>query len=161
RSHSPLDQMARKSQILGAAPRWARGGRFPYGPDPNRGGRTPMSDLLSGRTQQRARSRAWQRGAHEPLPGGRRTHAKGDGQYRELAPAFRVRGLGGHGRGRGGDEYTAYGMGLPAVAPGPAHPVAVAAVCEAIGVYRAALDKRVERYLVAPVGRARFAKVHL
>src|SRR5690606_11904803 len=105
---------------------------------------------LIGRTQQRARSRALQRGAHELTPGGCHTHAKGDDQYPEVAPEFLLRRRGCHVRDPDGDEYSAYGMGLRAVTLGHAHPVVVDAVYEAIGVYRAALDNGVERYLVAP-----------
>ncbi len=91
-----------------------------------------MSDLLIDHTEQRTRSRALQRRAHELIPGGCHTYAKGDDQYPELAPAFLARGRGCHVWDPDGNEYIEYGMGLRSVTLGHAHPAVVEAVYEAM-----------------------------
>jgi len=61
-----------------------------------------------------------QRLAHELIPGGCHTYAKGDDQYPEGAPAFIARGQGSHVWDADGNEYIEYGMGLRAVTLGHA-----------------------------------------
>lgn len=63
-------------------------------------------------------SRALQRRAHELIPGGCHTYAKGDDQFPEQAPAFIARGAGCHAWDPEGNEYLEYGMGLRAVTLG-------------------------------------------
>ena len=59
-----------------------------------------------------------QRRAHELIPGGGHTYAKGDDQYPEEAPPFLVRGSGCRVWDTDGKEYIEYGMGLRAVSLG-------------------------------------------
>lgn len=73
-------------------------------------------------------ARALQRRAHELIPGGAHTYAKGDDQYPESAPPFIARGKGCHVWDTDGNEYIEYGMGLRAVTLGHAHPRVSAAV---------------------------------
>jgi glutamate-1-semialdehyde 2,1-aminomutase len=72
------------------------------------------------RTNHFARSRALQPRAHELIPGGAHTYAKGDDQFPEEAPAFIVRGKGCHLWDLDGNEFIEYGMGLRAVTLGHA-----------------------------------------
>src|SRR3984957_904774 len=66
--------------------------------------------------------------AHELIPGGSHTYAKGDDQFPECAPAFMVRGKGCHAWDLDGNEFIEYGMGLRAVTLGHAfEPVVEAA----------------------------------
>jgi glutamate-1-semialdehyde 2,1-aminomutase len=58
--------------------------------------------------------------AHELIPGGCHTYAKGDDQFPESAPPFLVRGSGCHVWDADGREYIEYGMGLRAVTLGHA-----------------------------------------
>jgi glutamate-1-semialdehyde 2,1-aminomutase len=74
-----------------------------------------------------AETRALQRRAHELIPGGAHTYAKGDDQYPEIAPPFIARGKGCHVWDLDGNEFIEYGMGLRAVALGHAHPRVVEA----------------------------------
>ncbi len=75
-----------------------------------------------------AQSRALQPKAHELVPGGAHTYAKGDDQYPEQAPAFIARGKGCHVWDLDGNEFIEYGMGLRAVSLGHAfEPVVQAA----------------------------------
>lgn len=67
-------------------------------------------------------SRALQRRAHEIIPGGCHTYAKGDDQYPVLAPGFIVRGKGAHVWDADGNAYIEYGMGNRAVGLGHAYP---------------------------------------
>ena len=68
------------------------------------------------------------RRAHQLIPGGAHTYAKGDDQYPERAPAFMVRGHGSHVWDVDGNEFIEYGMGLRAVTLGHAYkPVVEAA----------------------------------
>lgn len=62
------------------------------------------------------------RRAHELIPGGAHTYAKGDDQYPVQAPAFIVRGEGCHVWDMDGNEFIEYGMGLRAVTLGHAFP---------------------------------------
>lgn len=66
-----------------------------------------------------------QRRAHELIPGGAHTYAKGDDQYPESAPAFVERGSGCRAWDRDGNEFIEYGMGLRAVTLGHAYPAVV------------------------------------
>lgn len=59
--------------------------------------------------------------AHEIIPGGAHTYAKGDDQYPELAPHFIARGKGSHVWDLDGNEFIEYGMGLRAVTLGHAY----------------------------------------
>ena len=60
------------------------------------------------------------RRAHELIPGGCHTYAKGDDQFPEQAPPFIVRGSGCHAWDLDGREYIEYGMGLRSVTLGHA-----------------------------------------
>jgi glutamate-1-semialdehyde 2,1-aminomutase len=73
------------------------------------------------------RGKALSRRAHELIPGGAHTYAKGDDQYPELAPAFIARGKGCHVWDLDGNEYIEYGMGLRAVTLGHAYEPVVSA----------------------------------
>ncbi len=66
------------------------------------------------------KSRALRPKAHELIPGGAHTYAKGDDQYPEQSPAFIVRGKGCHVWDVDGNEFIEYGMGLRAVTLGHA-----------------------------------------
>src|SRR5690606_26706334 len=66
--------------------------------------------------------------AHELIPGGCHTYAKGDDQYPISAPGFLVRGSGCHVWDAEGREYIEYGMGNRAVGLGHAYPPVVEAV---------------------------------
>lgn len=63
-------------------------------------------------------TQALRRRAHEIIPGGCHTYAKGDDQFPEQAPAFMARGDGCHAWDTDGNEYIEYGMGLRAVTLG-------------------------------------------
>jgi glutamate-1-semialdehyde 2,1-aminomutase len=73
-------------------------------------------------------TRALQRRAHDLIPGGAHTYAKGDDQYPESAPPFIARGEGCHAWDLDGNEYIEYGMGLRAVTLGHAFPRVIEAV---------------------------------
>jgi len=75
-------------------------------------------------------ARLLQRRAHELIPGGCHTYAKGDDQFPEQAPPFIARGKGCHVWDLEGNEYIEYGMGLRAVTLGHAFEPVVAAVRE-------------------------------
>jgi glutamate-1-semialdehyde 2,1-aminomutase len=68
-----------------------------------------------------------QRRAHDLIPGGAHTYAKGDDQYPESSPAFIERGSGCRVWDRDGNEFIEYGMGLRAVTLGHAYPAVVEA----------------------------------
>jgi glutamate-1-semialdehyde 2,1-aminomutase len=73
-------------------------------------------------------SYAFQRKAHQLIPGGAHTYSKGDDQYPECAPPFIVRGKGCHVWDMDGNEFIEYGMGLRSVTLGHAfEPVVQAA----------------------------------
>jgi glutamate-1-semialdehyde 2,1-aminomutase len=61
-----------------------------------------------------------QRRAHDLIPGGCHTYAKGDEQFPESAPPFIARGSGCHVWDRDGNRFIEYGMGLRAVTLGHA-----------------------------------------
>jgi glutamate-1-semialdehyde 2,1-aminomutase len=67
-----------------------------------------------------ALSRALQARAHQIIPGGSNTYAKGDDQFPEQAPGFIVRGKGCHSWDLDGNEFIEYGMGLRSVTLGHA-----------------------------------------
>jgi glutamate-1-semialdehyde 2,1-aminomutase len=76
-------------------------------------------------------SRRLQKRAHELIPGGSHTYAKGDDQYPQIAPPFIARGSGCHVWDTDGNEYIEYGMGNRAVGLGHAYaPVVEAARAE-------------------------------
>jgi glutamate-1-semialdehyde 2,1-aminomutase len=78
-------------------------------------------------------ARRLQRRAHQLIPGGAHTYAKGDDQYPESAPPFIVRGKGCHVWDLDGNEFIEYGMGLRSVALGHAFPRVVDAVRKELG----------------------------
>jgi glutamate-1-semialdehyde 2,1-aminomutase len=73
---------------------------------------------LAGETDRFARSEALRIEAHDLIPGGSHTYAKGDDQYPVLAPGFIARGEGCHVWDVDGNEFIEYGMGLRAVTLG-------------------------------------------
>lgn len=68
------------------------------------------------------------RRAHEMIPGGCHTYAKGDDQYPELSPGFVVRGRGSHVWDVDGNEFIEYGQGNRCVALGHAFPAVLEGV---------------------------------
>ncbi len=86
-----------------------------------------MDDWLSADSLNFTRSRAMQRRAHDLIPGGCHTYAKGDDQYPVLAPGFIARGEGCHVWDADGNEYIEYGLGNRAVTLGHAYPSVVEA----------------------------------
>jgi glutamate-1-semialdehyde 2,1-aminomutase len=74
------------------------------------------------------RSRGLQSHAHNLIPGGAHTYAKGDDQYPICAPAFIARGAGCHVWDVDNNEYIEYGMGNRAVGLGHAYPSVIRAV---------------------------------
>lgn len=56
--------------------------------------------------------------AHQIIPGGCHTYAKGDDQFPELSPGFIERGVGSHVFDVDGNEFIEYGMGLRSVTLG-------------------------------------------
>jgi glutamate-1-semialdehyde 2,1-aminomutase len=68
------------------------------------------------------------RRAHELIPGGCHTYAKGDDQYPVLSPGFIERGRGCRVWDADGNSFIEYGMGNRAVALGHAYPPVVEAV---------------------------------
>lgn len=79
------------------------------------------------------RSRKLQRRAHELIPGGCHTYAKGDDQFPWLAPGFIQRGQGCRVWDVDGNEYIEYGSGLRAVTLGHAYPAVTQAVANELG----------------------------
>ncbi len=80
-----------------------------------------------------ARARALQRRAHELIPGGCHTYAKGDHQFPENAPPLMVRGHGCHAWDVDGHRFIEYGMGLRAVTLGHAFEPVLKAVRRELG----------------------------
>ena len=76
---------------------------------------------------------ALRRRAHELIPGGAHTYAKGDDQFPGNAPPFIVRGDGCHAWDLDGREYIEYGMGLRAVTLGHAFAPVVEAARRELG----------------------------
>jgi len=77
-------------------------------------------------------SKKWQERAHQVIPGGAHTYAKGDDQYPEEAPVFIARGSGSHVWDVDGNEYIEYGAGLRSVTLGHGFPVVVEAAQRAM-----------------------------
>lgn len=77
-------------------------------------------------------SKRLQQRAHDLIPGGSHTYAKGDDQYPEQAPSFIVKGKGCHVWDPDGNEFIEYGMGLRAVTLGHAFDPVVAAATAAM-----------------------------
>ena len=75
-----------------------------------------------------ARSASLQQRAHEVIPGGCHTYAKGDDQYPLNSPAFIRQGKGCHVWDVDGNEFIEYGMGLRAITLGHAYPAVIRAV---------------------------------
>ena len=75
-----------------------------------------------------AAGRGVQTRAHDLIPGGCHTYAKGDDQFPLLAPPFIHRGLGSHVWDLDDNEFIEYGMGLRSVTLGHAHPRVLEAV---------------------------------
>ena len=92
----------------------------------------PPTDTPSARLEASSRTEAQRRRAHDLIPGGSHTYAKGDDQYPEGAPAFIVRGRGCHVWDVDGREFIEYGMGLRSVTLGHAHPAVVEAAAAAM-----------------------------
>ena len=77
------------------------------------------------------KSHSLQPKAHQLIPGGSHTYAKGDDQYPEQAPGFIAHGKGCHVWDLDGNQYIEYGMGLRAVTLGHAYdPVIQAAYAQ-------------------------------
>jgi glutamate-1-semialdehyde 2,1-aminomutase len=75
------------------------------------------------------RSQVLRKRAHNLIPGGCHTYAKGDDQYPALSPGFIMKGSGCHVIDADGNEFVEYGMGLRAVTLGHAYaPVVEAAM---------------------------------
>ena len=77
-----------------------------------------------------ARSRAHQNRAHEVIPGGAHTYARGDDQMPEAMPVVLKRGEGCRVWDIDGNAYIEYGIGLRAVTLGHAEPRVTAAAAE-------------------------------
>lgn len=71
--------------------------------------------------------------AHDLIPGGCHTYAKGDDQYPQLSPGFVTRGLGCHVWDVDGNEYIEYGQGNRAIGLGHAFPEVLDAVRKVLG----------------------------
>ncbi|NND71967.1 MAG: glutamate-1-semialdehyde 2,1-aminomutase [Rhodothermales bacterium] len=78
------------------------------------------------------KSKLLQRRAHQIIPGGANTYAKGDDQYPVDAPGFIDHGSGCHVWDVDGNEFIEYGMGLRAVTLGHAFRPVVDAVAESL-----------------------------
>jgi glutamate-1-semialdehyde 2,1-aminomutase len=74
-----------------------------------------------------ARSNQLRTKAHDLIPGGCHTYAKGDDQYPQLSPGFIARGLGSHVWDVDGNEFIEYGQGNRCVTLGHAYPEVIAA----------------------------------
>jgi len=78
------------------------------------------------------KARRLQSRAHELIPGGAHTYAKGDDQFPEIAPSHIVRGSGCHAWDVDGHEYIEYGMGLRSVTLGHGYQSVVDAVARCL-----------------------------
>ena len=70
--------------------------------------------------------------AHDLIPGGCHTYAKGDDQYPELSPGFIVRGQGSRVWDVDGNEFIEFGQGNRSVGLGHAYPAVIQAVQNAL-----------------------------
>ncbi|MBK8047661.1 MAG: glutamate-1-semialdehyde 2,1-aminomutase [Anaerolineales bacterium] len=77
-------------------------------------------------------ARKLQQRAHQLIPGGAHTYAKGDDQYPENAPPLLVRGAGCHVWDVDGNEYIEYAMGLRSVTLGHGYQPVVEAAYRAM-----------------------------
>jgi glutamate-1-semialdehyde 2,1-aminomutase len=84
-------------------------------------------NVQSERIQKFEKSERLKRRAHELIPGGCHTYAKGDDQYPVQAPGFIARGAGSHVFDVDGNEFIEYGMGNRSVTLGHAYPAVVEA----------------------------------
>lgn len=82
-------------------------------------------NIASERILQFAKSEQLKQRAHQIIPGGCHTYAKGDDQYPVLAPGFIASGAGCHVFDVDGNEFIEYGMGNRAVTLGHAFPSVV------------------------------------
>lgn len=80
------------------------------------------------------KSEALRAKAHDIIPGGAHTYAKGDDQYPERAPGFIARGLGCRVWDVDGNEFIEYGMGLRTVSLGHGFPRVAEAVHRQAGL---------------------------
>ncbi len=92
-----------------------------------------MTQLKHNCHQSFAMSRELQSRAHEIIPGGCHTYAKGDDQFPYLSPGFIERGQGCHVWDVDGNEYIEYGMGCRAVSLGHAFEPVTRAVANVLG----------------------------
>ena len=79
-------------------------------------------------------SKQWQARAHQNIPGGCHTAAKGDDQYPSNAPAFITRGKGCHVWDVEGREYIEYALGLRSTTLGHCYPSVVNSVTDALSL---------------------------
>ncbi len=79
------------------------------------------------------RAAALQRRAHDLIPGGCHTYAKGQDQFPEQAPPFIAKGAGCRAWDLDGNEFIEYGMGLRAVTLGHAFAPVIDAVAAQLG----------------------------
>ncbi len=91
-----------------------------------------MEIATSSTARGRSKGERLQARAHDIIPGGCHTYAKGDDQYPVTAPPFLVRGSGCRVWDIDGKEYIEYGMGNRAVALGHAYPPVVKAAENAL-----------------------------
>ena len=82
---------------------------------------------MSERNIKLSASRQPQARAHQIIPGGAHTYAKGDDQYPASAPPFIAHGEGCHVWDTDGNEFIEYGMGNRAVGLGHAYPAVIEA----------------------------------
>jgi glutamate-1-semialdehyde 2,1-aminomutase len=92
----------------------------------------PVTDSLPPALAASERSESLRRRAHEIIPGGAHTYAKGDDQYPVGAPGFIARGRGCHVWDLDGREFIEYGMGMRSVTLGHAYPPVVEAAAAAM-----------------------------
>jgi len=92
----------------------------------------PVADRARPSLTASERSDTLRKRAHEKIPGGAHTYAKGDDQYPVGAPGFIVRGQGCRVWDLDGREFLEYGMGLRSVTLGHAYPAVVEAAAAAM-----------------------------
>ncbi len=108
-------------------------------------------------------SRRLQKRAHELIPGGCHTYAKGDDQFPSIAPPFIARGAGCHVWDTDGNEYIEYGMGNRAVGLGHAYAPVVDAAREQLSrgcnfTRPAAIEVECAEQFLSLVGSAEMVK---
>lgn len=92
--------------------------------------KTSSADNRTDLTDQFPNSRGYRDRAHQLIPGGAHTYAKGDDQYPLHAPAAIVRGNGARVRDLDGNEFIEYGAGMRAVTLGHGYPAVVEAAAQ-------------------------------